>query len=95
MQKRKFFEINEALKQYCEQNSKVSLLSRYNINENALNGSKLHLNEAGAKVFSKNINNCINRFFCNEQIVFDSSQAIGKSLIINLSPEVLKRLDIV
>jgi len=58
----KICEINEALKQYCEQNSKVSLLSHYNINDKALNGSKLHLNEAGTKVFAKNIINCINRF---------------------------------
>ena len=58
----KICEINEALKQYSEQNSKVSLLSHYNIDNKALNGSKLHLNEAGTKVFAKNIINCINRF---------------------------------
>ena len=60
--KLKICEINEALKQYCQHNSKVSLLSHYNINDKALNGSKLHLNEAGTKVFAKNIINCINRF---------------------------------
>ena len=60
--KLKICEINKALKQYCQHNSKVSLLSHYNINDKALNGSKLHLNEAGTKVFAKNIINCINRF---------------------------------
>ena len=58
----------------------------------ALNRSKLHLNEAGTKVFAKNIINCTIDF-SSEQIVSDSSQVIERSLIVNLCPEVQKPLD--
>ena len=51
----------------------------------------MHLNEAGTKVFPKNIIVLID--FSNDQFVSDSSQPIKRSLMLNLNPEVEKPLD--